>query len=68
MNLRHPQLQVYLCDYTDGRMTDEVRTIFESYLRLHPDVAEYARKAIQGRQILEKFSNVPAGSTPRARQ
>ena len=52
MTLNHPTLQIYICDYTEGRLSEDVRPLFEAFLSQHPDVSTFVDKAVKGRQAL----------------
>jgi hypothetical protein len=55
MTLSHPQLHIYICDYTEGRLSDEIRPLFEAFLAQHPDVSTFVDKAVKGRELLHRF-------------
>jgi|GEM_PF-3731216 len=52
MTLNHPTLQIYICDYTEGRLSEDVRPLFEAFLAQHPDVSTFVDKAMNGRQMV----------------
>jgi hypothetical protein len=52
MTLNHPTLQIYICDYTEGRLSEDVRPLFEAFLSQHPELSTFVDKAIRGRQEL----------------
>lgn len=65
MTLRHPQLHIYICDHAEGRLSEEIRPLFEAFLRQHPYVSSFVDKAMKGRELLTRYRAVlktPAGA------
>lgn len=65
MTLSHPQLHIYICDYTEGRLSDEIRPLFEAFIAQHPEVSTFVDKAMKGRRMMERFRSglrKPAGA------
>ncbi len=57
MDLSNPQLHYYISDYTDGTMADDLVPIFEQFLRMHPEIANFVEKARKGHNLLIRYRN-----------
>lgn len=55
MDMSNDQLQIYVADYTEGTMSNDLVPIFEQFLRMNPEIEAFVARACKGHTWLKRY-------------
>lgn len=55
MDMSNDQLQIYVADFTEGTMSNDLVPIFEQFLQMNPDIEAFVARARHGHAWLKRY-------------